>query len=113
MITSILIFLAYLWASWGLYVLVVGLYRAYMAKRLNRYAIFLSIPFVAIGFIVDILSNITLATILFWELPKELLVTARLVRHLKNKNTWRFYIAQWICKHLLDPVDPSGSHCKL
>lgn len=107
------ILLGYLWLCWGLYVLVVGLYRSYLSKKLTRTTIFLSIPFVATGFIIDVISNFTIATLIFLEWPKEFLVTDRLVRHIKSKKGWRCSLAQWICQHLLDPVDPSGSHCKI
>lgn len=113
MLLEIAIFLGYLWLCWGLYVLVMGLYRAYLAKRLTRTTLFLSIPFVAIGFIVNFVSNMILATIVFLEFPKEFLITDRLERYIRSENGWRCSIARWVCHNILDPVDPSGSHCDI
>lgn len=102
--------IAYLWLFWALYVLVMGLYRAHLDKRLGRTAKVLGFPFVALGFAMDVAANLTLAALVFLEIPREWLVTLRLQRHIRGKG-WRRDLAHWICSKLLDPFDPTGKHC--
>lgn len=102
----------FLWVFWGLYVLVMGLYRAHLDHRLTPVTTVLGLPFVVVGFVVDVLANITLASIAFFEVPREWLVTDRLQRHIRTPTSaWRTRLASWICDHLLDVFDPSGDHC--
>ena len=116
--------IGYLWAFWLLYVLVMGFYRASLAGRLEKWSASwcLAIPALIVGILVDIVANWTVAAIWFWEWPKVKLVwpparpdlvTTRLTRYLapgypegRNKKH-----AKIICNQLLDPFDPTGSHC--
>jgi hypothetical protein len=102
--------LAYLWVFWGMYVLVMGLYRAYLDNRLSRAAKVLGFPYLAFGYVMDVSCNLTIATVVFLELPREGLVTQRLTR-LQRSSGWRQKVAFWVCTKLLDPFDPSGKHC--
>lgn len=99
-----------LWILWGLYVLVMGLYRAHLARRLTKLHYAMSLPFVLAGFAVDVLANVLIASVIFLELPAEWLVTTRLQRHL-SAVSWRGRLARWICTQLLDVFDPTGAHC--
>lgn len=107
-----------------LYILIMGIYRAHLTKRLTPALKVLLFPAVAVGFAVDIFANWTVATVWFREMPKvDLswpprrpdLVTTRLTRYLaadypngRNKKH-----ASIICCHLLDPFDPNPEgHCK-
>lgn len=103
--------LAITYALWLLYVLVMGLYRAKLQKRLSRVALVLGFPVYAIGYLLDVFVQMTVASVLFLELPREGLVTGRLTRHIKRGHGWRRDLARWICFHLLDPFDPNGTHC--
>lgn len=111
MITTIALSSLALWALWVLYVLVMGLYRAKLAGRLSKPAYVLGWPFFMLGLLLDIIVNLTIASVLFLEPPRETLVTSRLQRHLRGKQGWRHGLAFWICSHLLDPFDPTGAHC--
>ncbi len=102
---------AFLWAFWAMYVLVMGIYRAHLAKRLTAVTLCLSAPFIALGYLMDVIANLTVASLVFLEFPRELLVTSRLQRYVASGQGWRFTIADWICNHLLDVFDPSGNHC--
>jgi hypothetical protein len=104
--------LLYLWIFWGFYVLIMGLYRAYLTGRLSLLSKILGAPFFIVGYLMDVLCQMTIASLLFMELPAELLVTTRLTRHLRDGSGWRYDFASWVCQHLLDPLDPSGKHCK-
>ena len=102
----------YLWVFWGLYVLVMGIYRAYLAGRLTTTTKLLGAPFVLAGIVMDVLANLTLAGLVFVELPREWLVTDRLQRHVRTPTSaWRTRLATWVCDHLLDVFDPRGDHC--
>lgn len=105
------ILVVWLWCLYALYALVMGVYRAHLAQRLSRVAYALLAPFVALGFVVDVLTNITIATIAFAEPPRELLLTTRLQRYISDGTGWRRTVAAWVCDTLLDPLDPRGEHC--
>lgn len=101
----------YLWAFWGLYVLVMGIYRAHLDRRLNPATKLLGFPFVVIGAFIDVVANMTIATLVFLEPPSEWLVTQRLQRHMKDGGGWRYRLSCWVCMNLLDVFDPTGKHC--
>lgn len=100
-----------MWAFWVLYVFTMGLYRAKLSHRLKGFSLVLSAPFVAVAFLLDFLAQMTVFTLVFRELPRELLVTGRLRRYLRGPDTWRRRWADYLCHHLLDPFDPTGGHC--
>ena len=108
---TVLIPLAYLWLFWGVYVLVMGLYRAYLANRLGPVSRVLGAPFFIVGYLLDVFTQMTFATLVFLELPSEVLVTTRLTRYLRAGTGWRFRVAAWICRNLLDPFEPTRNHC--
>lgn len=62
--------LAYLYGFWLLYVLIMGFYRAWLAKRLTRTALVLASPALVIGYLVDWLTNWTLAALWFRQWPQ-------------------------------------------
>ena len=101
----------FIWGFWGLYVLVMGLYRAKLQGRLTTEAYIMGWPYYALGYVVDIVANLTIFTLIMLELPRETLVTSRLKRHMKTGAGWRYEVAKYICDNLLDPLDPHGDHC--
>ena len=103
--------LAYLWAFWYAFVLVMGLYRAHLNKRLTYVTYVLAAPAVLVGAMMDVLANMLIASVVFWQWPGEWLVTQRLIK-IKRYNDWRGAVARWVCADLLDPIDPTGSHCE-
>jgi hypothetical protein len=66
-------------------------------------------PFVIIFAIVDLIYNITIGTLLFLELPKELLFTSRLKRHKNGPDGDNKDFAIYVCSKLMDRYDPG--HC--
>lgn len=66
-------------------------------------------PMLLIGLCMDVVMNFFVGTILFLEIPKEMLLTTRCQRHMKD-DTKRGKMARWICKHFLDPFE-IGGHC--
>jgi hypothetical protein len=70
-----------------------------------------SVPYyiaVLIGVPIDFVVNVTWFSVIFWELPKEWLLTKRVSR-LKVKDGYRGKLAGLICK-LLNYFQPE--HCK-
>lgn len=97
-----------------LFIFTMGVYRAWLAKRLSYAQIVVLSPPLLLAGLVDFTCNYTVATIFFLELPpsKCWLVTDRLrVYHGQDALTWRKKIAAYICDNLLDVFDPSGNHC--
>lgn len=102
-----------LWAFWLLYVFTMGLYRAFLLRRLRGLSLLLCAPVVAVAFAVDLVMQLTVFTVVFREAPRDWLVTHRLRRYLRElpATHWRRRWADYLCKHLLDPFDPTGAHC--
>jgi succinate-acetate transporter protein len=105
--------IGFLWGFWVLYVFTMAIYRAKLSKRLGKISTALALPFVLLAVIVDFVANMTVATVLFLDLPREPLVTARLQRYLSTCDVlgWRYILAKLICNNLLDIFDPTGNHC--
>jgi hypothetical protein len=108
---TLLFILASLWLFWLLYVFTMGLYRAKLSGRLKGFPLLLASPVVALAFLLDFIFQMTVFTVVFWELPREWLVTSRLRRYLRDPGGWRHRWADYFCHHLLDPYDPTGEHC--
>ena len=104
--------LAFLYVFWALYILVMGLYRAHLSGGLSKAAYVLGVPWVVLGYLVDVFAQYTVASVFFLDWPRkgEHLVTARLKRY-SNGTGWRKAKADWICSHLLDVFDVNGDHC--
>lgn len=99
---------------WYVYILVMGLYRAHLMGRLTGLAKALAYPAVAMGWLMDWLANVLIASIVFAELPRRWneLVTDRLSRYVRGPMGRRRTRALWVCSNLLDYFDPTGTHCK-
>lgn len=103
----------YLVLFWYAYILVMGLYRAHLMGRLTGLAKVLAYPAVIVGWLMDWLANVLIASIVFTELPQswDELVTDRLSRYVKGPMGRRRTRALWVCTNLLDYFDPTGRHC--
>lgn len=103
--------LIYIWLGWALYVFVMGIYRAYLDKRLKGLNLIMAAPIAVFAIIMDVAANLFLAPILFLDLPKELLVTSRFKRYMAQEAGWRKRVSTYICENMLDIFDPRGDHC--
>lgn len=103
---------ALIYILWLFFLAVMNLQRARDAGTLSRPAYWMGLPLLYAGLALDFTSNMLPVSILFLELPRELLVTARLRRHIHDGSGWRKQLARWFCANLLDVFDPSGCHCK-
>ena len=104
--------LAYLYAFWCVYIGVMGIYRAHLDGRLSGFTKVLCYPFVVVGILMDVAANLLIAPVIFLDLPREWLVTDRLIRYIKTDTAWRKRMAEAVCTTLLDVFDPTGKHCK-
>ena len=103
--------LAGLWVFWILYVFTMGLYRAFLTGRLKGLSLFMCSPFVVVAFALDVVMQVTVFSVVFIDPPKHWLVTHRLRAYMLGPDTWRRRWADYLCRHLLDPFDPTGAHC--
>lgn len=101
-----------LYLLWDRYVVVMGLYKAHLRKQLHGLNKFLGFPSVVIGVLLDVLVNLTVATLVFRAWPREWLVTTRLKGYLQDdyhKFRWRGRRAEWWCTKVLHAFDET--HC--
>jgi len=105
---SVFLFIAY---TWVFYLAVMNLARN--KEHLTPVTKVFAYPMLVVGWFIDMLFNFTLGSIMFLEVPQELLLTTRLNRHLLDRhNDWRDKVADWFAKNFLDPFDPKGTHVK-
>jgi len=100
-----------LWLLWIFYLAVMNLKRVRNAGKLGRVALVLGMPALLVGYVLDVLANVVVFTVLLLEPPRwgEWTVSARLERH-HSGTSWRARIAQWFETELLGPYDPAGYH---
>ena len=67
-------------------------------------------PAAVVAMLMDVVFNLIPATIIFLDLPRELLFTYRLDRYEAAGAGWRYTVALWICQNLLNPFQ-QGGHC--
>jgi hypothetical protein len=113
MVETILIFAAWgfalAYSTWAFFLAVMSLSRAKKAGKLSRTAIVFGTPILIVGYVLDFLLNVTVMSIVLFEVPRETTVTARLRRHHERSTGWRLSVALWF-EPLLDPYDPDGDH---
>ena len=110
----VLLTIAFLYAFWGLFVLSMGLYKAYLNKLLTPTTRVLAAPYILAMAIFDLIANYTIFLIVFLQFPslKDFLVTYRLRTILLTQDGgYRYRLAKWLCDKLLNPFDPRGNHC--
>ena len=100
----------WLYIGWCCYVLIMGLYRAHLSGNLVGANRVLAYPIVLFGLALDVFSNLA-ASVIFFDLPREFLVTGRLKRYQADQKGWRYRVAKYICDKILDVFDPTGDHC--
>ena len=99
-------------ALWMLFATLMAMRDRHELGRLPRWAFYIgTYVILPVGALVDALYNWTFASVLFLDYPQELMLTSRLKRYLRDSESteWRFYVAMWICKYLVEPHD--FNHC--
>ena len=96
--------------SWLLYVLAMGAKeRREAIKARSKLAYYTLYTIAFAGYLWDILLNLTVCTIVFFDWPRELTITYRLRRYIKTDFGWRYSVADWACTHMLEIMDTD--HC--
>jgi hypothetical protein len=93
-----------------IYVASMNMIRAHKENKLNGYLWALCLPFVGFAWLYDLLHNMIHASLIFIELPKQLLVTDRIKQHI-NDSDYRGELSRFLCEKILSPFDYSGNHC--
>ena len=97
---------------WMFFLAVMALMRAHEAGTLSKVALYLGMPIVAVGVLIDFVVNVVVLTPLMLDVPAEWTVSQRLARiKAEEPTSWRGKMASWICTNLLDTFDPTGEHC--
>ena len=107
--TYILIALGATYALWVFYIAVMGLKRVRDTVGLSPWALRFGYPILIVGYVLDVLVNWFVFTVVMLEIPKELTVSSRLKRHNQESTGWRLAVVKFF-EPLLDPFDPSGNH---
>ena len=97
-----------IWATWIFYLAIMSLRRH--KDQMSLPAKIIGYPTLFVGVVLDVLINWLVGTVVFVAMPKELLLTARLKRHIREGG-WRATMARWVCHNFLNVFDPGGSHC--
>jgi len=103
----ILYFILSLWITWVFYTSAMNLKRN--RAKISRYVKPFAYMTLFVGLIIDFLFQMIFGTLLFLELPKELLFSGRVQRHARRYG-WRQKQAIFWATHFLNPFDPSGDH---
>lgn len=98
------------WLLWVLFLAVMHLNDAKRAGTLRGFALYAGYTVLAMGLLVDFVVQMTAATILWLEWPRELTVSGRVTRLLVSGWGYRYKVARWFQRTLLSPFDASGGH---
>lgn len=109
-VVAVAIIYLFVLVCWALYLSVMQLRRVrdslHPVAKANAHVLLF------IGLLFDLVLNVVIGSILFWDVPREWTLTKRLKRcHIEFAGTWRVSIARWICAHLLNQFDSTGDHC--
>lgn len=98
------------WLLWVLFLAVMHLNDAKRAGTLRGFALYAGYTVLAMGLLVDFVVQMTAATLLWLEWPRELTVSGRVARLLVQGSGYRYRLARWFQRTLLAPFDASGEH---
>lgn len=99
-----------LWVLWVLFLAIMNLNEAKISNTLPTPIRGLAYATLYIGLLVDFLVQVTVATVMWLELPREFTVSGRVARLIKSGQGYRYDLAIWFRDNLLKPFDRSGGH---
>lgn len=102
----------FLMTCWLFYIGIMNLVR--VRHELGFASKVFAYPIVAFGFVLNYLLTTVFGSILFLDISfTDAGLTKRLHRTQEQwpTNHWRHKLARWICRELLDKLDPTGDHC--
>lgn len=114
--TSLLVMTGAMLALWVLWVFYVAVMRLQMVRDevgLTFGQKVFGYPALVIGLVIDLFVHVVLGTIVFFEMPEagEWTLSRRLWRLSNDPSEgWRYRLALWLRRELLDSIDPRGYH---
>jgi hypothetical protein len=103
----VLLFFAWMYGGWLLFIIYAGVAAKWNA--LPHPLRWLFIPVGIFGGLLDVSFNLTIATLLFLELPTTWTLTARMAKNKAGPDGWRKDVSAWVCKNMLDVFQ--AGHC--
>jgi hypothetical protein len=113
LVIAILSPIAVMYILWIFYLAIMNLKSAKDAGTMTKVAYSLALPMLVAGYILDIVVNVTIGTLLFLDFPhyKRLTLSARMSYLYEPGSTaWRSKLSEWFARNLLNNYDPSGQH---
>jgi hypothetical protein len=101
--------IAALYFLWIFYLALMSLKRGMDNGKMTKVAKILAMPLYYFGWVLDILVNWSILSLILLEFPHEYTFTARLKRHALDEG-YRGKLSRWVAINFLDPYDPSGKH---
>ena len=98
------------WLLWVLFLATMNLAQSKAEGKLKGFALWAGYTVLAVGLLVDLVVQITVATVLWLELPREWTVSGRVERLCREGHGYRLVLALWFRRVLLAPFDRSGGH---
>ena len=98
------------WCLWVLFLATMNLAQSKAECKLHGPALWVGYTVLAVGLLVDLVVQITVASLLWLELPRELTVSARVDRLCRSGTGYRLALALWFRRVMLAPFDRSGGH---
>lgn len=98
------------WALWVLFLATMNLGQSKAEGKLHGFALGAGYTVLAVGLLVDFVVQVTVATVILLELPRELTVSGRVERLCREGHGYRLALAVWFRRVLLAPFDRSGGH---
>lgn len=96
---------------WIAYLAIMNLKKARDENTLTKFTYYFSFPLLFMGYLLDIIINFLVGTVVFVDLPREFTLSSRLSRYVDDQpKSWRADVAKVLAKNLLDPFDPDGKH---
>lgn len=99
-----------LWLLWVLFLATMNLAQSKAEGKLHGFALWAGYTVLAVGLLVDLVVQITVATVMWLEFPREWTVSGRVERLCREGHGYRLGLALWFRRTLLAPFDRSGGH---
>lgn len=104
----ILFYIMLMWFTWVFFLAVMHLRIIRDTQGFTKVNIIPAYVALIVGLILDASLNLAMSIPLL-DRPKELLLTGKLKRLIKEDMGWRGDVAEFLCKHFLVPADKN--HC--
>jgi hypothetical protein len=101
-------YLLLMWVTWTFFLAVMHLRIVRDTVGFTKINIIPAYCTLAVGLVLDALLNLAMCIPLL-DPPRELLLTGKFKRLIKEDMGWRGDVAEFLCQHFLVPADPG--HC--